>query len=63
MTALGVSHARLVALLKGDTKLVDSTGGAVVIDLEPLVAQLAARFSFAADVISRLPPDAARIRS
>jgi hypothetical protein len=61
VTALGVSHDRLVALLQGDTRLVDSTGGAVVIDLEPLVAQLAERFSFAADAISRLPPDAARI--
>jgi hypothetical protein len=57
----GFSHERLVRLLEGETRLVDTAGGDVVLDLQPLVTRLADRFQFLSGAVQRLPSDAARI--
>jgi Short C-terminal domain len=59
--ATAVSHARLVALLEGDTRFVDTANGDVVLDLQPLVTRLADRFTFLAGAVQQLPTNAARI--
>ncbi len=52
------AHTRLVAILDGETEgLVTAEGDSVILDLRPLVVQLAARVGLTVD----LPPDAGRV--
>lgn len=52
------AHQRLIALVEGDdSRLLQASGGDVVLDLQPLVERLSARLGIAAD----LKPDAGRV--
>jgi hypothetical protein len=51
----------LVAVLDGNTKVLSTTGGKVVLDVRPLVLDLGQRFGFLSDLQDRIPPTAARI--
>ncbi len=57
----GFAHERLVNVLEGDTRVISTAEGDVTLDLQPLVVNLADRFSFVGDAATRLPEDAGRI--
>jgi hypothetical protein len=61
VTAVGVAHERLVRLLEGDTRLIETEGGVVAIDIRPLVVELGTRFSISEEVVAKIPEDKARI--
>lgn len=61
VTASVLAQRQFVAVLDGDTKLLDTTDGKVVLDVRPLVLQLGDRFSFIADLESKIPADAGRV--
>jgi hypothetical protein len=55
------AHRQLVALLEGDTGALSTEGGAVVLDLQPLMIQLGERIAVVGDVAERFGPDAGRV--
>ena len=55
------AHTRLVAILEGRSQSVSSEGGKVVLDLRPIVTQLAERIGVSEQVDQRLPSDAAEL--
>jgi hypothetical protein len=55
------AHRQLVEVLENDTTLVNVQGGAVVLDLRPLVVQLGDRVAVVGNVAEKLGPDAGRI--
>jgi hypothetical protein len=59
--AVGLGHDRLVALLKGETTVVQVRDQAVVIDLRGLIVQLGERIGFLGNLSQTLPPDAGLI--
>jgi hypothetical protein len=61
VTAATAAHQELVAVLDGDTKFLQTTGGNVVLDLRPLVLDLGARFSFVPDLADKIPEGTARV--
>jgi uncharacterized membrane protein len=62
VTALDVSHSRLVRLLEDEGELTDVEDGVVYLDLRPLAVDLADRLGLPEAVADQLPPTAARIR-
>jgi hypothetical protein len=56
-----VAQARFIALLHGDTKVLDSSNGNVTLDLRPLVLRLGDRFGFVDNLAQRVPQDSAQI--
>src|SRR5882757_2108624 len=55
------AHAQLVAILEDKSNAVSTTGGRVVLDLRPLVSQLADRIGIDKDVVQRIPPNVAQL--
>ncbi len=55
------AHEAFLALLNGKHNLLVSTNGQVVLDLRPLVEQLAAQFGLSGERLKQLPPDAGQI--
>jgi len=55
------THRQLIELLENDTELVNVQGGAVVLDLRPLVIQLGERVAVFGNLAEQLGPDAGRI--
>ena len=56
-----IAHARLVAILKDESDDVSTQEGRVVLDLRPLVLQLADRVGLKKQLDQRLPPDVAQL--
>ena len=61
VNATGVTQAAFVRLLDGDTRLVDSSNGALVLDLSPLVSRIGDRFALVSKVASVAPAGTAQI--
>lgn len=55
------AERQLVAVLDGNTKVLKSSHGNVVLDVRPLVLDLGSRFSFVSNLQSRIPPGAAQV--
>jgi hypothetical protein len=55
------AHRQLINVLEDDTGALSTEGGAVVLDLQPLVIQLGERVAVVGDVAQRFGPDAGRI--
>jgi hypothetical protein len=56
-----VAHTQLVSILKGNNQVVSSQNGRVVLDLRPLVLQLADRIGLKKQLNDRLPPDVGQL--
>jgi hypothetical protein len=55
------AHKAFIALLNGKHELLVSTNGNVVLDLKPLVKQVAQQFGLSGDRLKNLPPDAGQL--
>jgi hypothetical protein len=55
------AHQSFIALIDGHRQVLQQSGGNVVLNLQPLVAQLAQRGGLAAKVAQQLPPDAGQL--
>jgi hypothetical protein len=56
-----LAHRQLVSILKGNNEVVSSQNGKVVLDLRPLVLQLADRVGLKKQLNDRLPPDVGQL--
>jgi hypothetical protein len=56
-----IAHRQLVSILKGDNEVVSSENGQVVLNLRPLVLQLADRIGLKKQLNQRLPPDVGQL--
>jgi hypothetical protein len=55
------AHQQLVAILEDKSNAVSTANGRVILDLRPLVAQLASQLGIDKTVVSRIPPDVAQL--
>src|SRR5262249_54437967 len=55
------AHELFIAVIDDDTKRLETTNGEVVLDLRPLIANLAEDQGLGGKVASQLPPDAGRL--
>jgi hypothetical protein len=55
------AHKAFIALLNGKHELLVSTNGNVVLDLKPLLKQVAQQFGLSGDRLNNLPPEAGQI--
>jgi Short C-terminal domain len=56
-----IAHTQLVSILKGNNEVVSSQNGKVVLDLRPIVIQLANRIGLQKQAAENLPPDVAQL--
>jgi hypothetical protein len=56
-----LAHDQVVRVLEGGGPRLETTNGAVVLDLRPLVVRLGDRFGFLGNLEQTLPPDAGRV--
>ena len=56
-----IAHRQLVSILKGNNEVVSSQSGKVVLDLRPLVLQLADRIGLKKQLNQKLPPDVGQL--
>jgi hypothetical protein len=56
-----IAHRQLVSILKGNNEVVSSQNGKVVLNLRPLVLQLADRVGVKKNLDQKLPPDVAQL--
>src|SRR3954454_2389970 len=56
-----IAHQELVSILKGNNEVVSSRNGKVVLDLRPLVLQLADRIGLKKQLNDALPPDVGQL--
>jgi hypothetical protein len=56
-----IAHRQLVSILKGNNQVVSSQNGKVVLNLRPLVLQLADRIGLKKQLNDRLPPDVGQL--
>ena len=61
VTASSAAQKQLIAVLDGDTRVVETTGGNVVLDIRPLVLKLGDRFQFVSNLAERVPQDSAQV--
>ena len=61
VTLVTRAHRQLIAVLNDDTGAISTEGGAVVLDLQPLVIQVGERVAVVGAVSQRFGPDAGRI--
>src|SRR5262245_21992417 len=61
VAAASQSQRQFVAVLDGDSRAVETSGGKVVLDFRPLVLDLGDRFSIVSNLQSRLPENAGRV--
>jgi hypothetical protein len=59
--ALVTSHERLLAVLDDETTVVSTEGGAVILNLQPLVIQVGEQVAIVGRLAERLPDDTGRI--
>src|SRR3954452_9067218 len=57
-----IAHTQLVSILKGKSDVVSSQNGRVVLNLRPLVLQLADRIGFKKKLNERFPPDVGQLQ-
>jgi hypothetical protein len=57
-----IAHSRLVSILKGNNQAVTSQNGKVVLNLRPLVLQLADRIGLKKQLNQKLPPDVGQLQ-
>jgi hypothetical protein len=57
-----IAHQELVSILKGNNDVVSSQNGKVVLDLRPLVLQLADRIGLKKQINDALPPDVGQLQ-
>src|SRR5436190_17265904 len=57
-----IAHAELVSILKGNNQVVSSQNGKVVLNLRPLVLQLADRIGLKKQLNQKLPPDVGQLQ-
>jgi hypothetical protein len=55
------AQKQFIAVLHGDTKVLDSSNGNVVLDLRPLVLRLGDRFGFVDNLASKIPQGSAQV--
>ena len=55
------AHDQFIAVLEGDTRALETTGGKVVLDIRPLVIELGTRYQFVDDLAAQIPAEKARI--
>lgn len=55
------SQEQFVKVLHGETDIVSTTDGNVVLDLRPLVLQLGDRFNFVSNLADKIPQDSAQV--
>jgi hypothetical protein len=55
------AHQQLVAILEDKSNAVSTANGRVVLDLRPMVEQLASRIGINKDVVAKIPPDVAQL--
>ena len=56
-----IAHTQLVSILKGNNEVVSSQNGKVVLNLRPLVLQLADRIGLKKQLDQKLPPDVGQL--
>src|SRR5262245_46291771 len=56
-----IAHRELVSILKGNHEVISSQNGKVVLDLRPLVLQLADRIGLKKQLNGKLPPDVGQL--
>jgi hypothetical protein len=61
VNAASTAQRQFIAVLNGDTRRLETTGGKVVLDVRPLVLQLGDRLSFIPDLSQRIPENKAKI--
>jgi Short C-terminal domain len=61
VNSVGRAHASLLKVLEDDTGAISTEGGAVVLDLQPLVIELGDRVAIVGNVAERLGPDAGKV--
>ena len=61
VTALALTQKQFIAVLHGDTRLLETTNGKVVLDLRPLVLQLGNRFNLVSNLAGNLPAGSAQV--
>ena len=57
-----IAHEQLVSILKGNNEVVTSQGGKIVLNLRPLVLQLADRIGLKKQLNQKLPPDVGQLQ-
>src|SRR5262245_39969992 len=57
-----IAHQQLVSILKGNNEVVSSQNGKVVLNLRPLVLQLADRIGLKKQLNQKLPPDVGQLQ-
>jgi hypothetical protein len=57
-----VTAQQLIRIVKGQSKLVKATGNAVILDLRPVVLEVAGRLGIPDSLVSKIPPEAGKIR-
>lgn len=55
--SITIAHRNLIRVLEDETGPLQTQGGNVVLDLRPLIGQLAERFGLGTRITERLPPD------
>ena len=55
------AQKKFIAVLHGDTKVLDTSNGNVVLDLRPLVLRLGDRFGFVDNLAQQVPPGSAQV--
>ena len=61
VTASSAAQKELIAVLEGDSKVVETSNGNVVLDIRPLVLELGDRFNFVSDLADRLPQESTQV--
>lgn len=61
VAASSLAQREFVAVLDGNTEVLSTTGGKVVLDIRPLVLELGNRFSFIPNLESQIPPGSAQV--
>jgi hypothetical protein len=55
------AQKQFIDVLRGDTELLETSNGNVVLDLRPLVLRLGDRFNFVANLADKVPQDSAQV--
>jgi hypothetical protein len=56
------AHERLLAIVEGESDVVETTGGNLTIDLTQVLGAITENLGVGADLVSRLPPEAAHLQ-
>jgi hypothetical protein len=57
-----VTAQQFINIAKGDSKAITQNGNAVILDLRPIVLDLATRLGLPASTVDRIPPDVAKVK-